>query len=153
PENVIVFDGHRGLFRVAAGGGTVSPATVLDQSRHELGHMWPVFLPDGRRFVFMIYSKDPATGGVYLASLGSSERTRMVGGMSNVGYGAGHLVYYRNGALMAQPFDEKRGRVAGDAVRIVEGVEYSWPMFRAGFAMSQNGVLAYKSGYGYGMNR
>jgi Tol biopolymer transport system component len=152
-ENVIVFNGARGLYRVAAGGGTVSPVTVLDPSRHELFHSWPVFLADGRRFVFMIESYDPATAGLYLASLGSSQRTRIVDVMSNVGYGAGNLVYYRNGALMAQPFDEKRGRVAGDAVRIVEGLDYSRPYFRAGFAMSQNGVLAYTSGYGYGLNR
>ena len=153
PENVIVFNGDQGLYQVAASGGTVSPVTVLDQSRHEIRHWWPVFLADGRRFVFMIESKDPATGGLYLASLGSSERTRIVDVMSNVGYGAGHLVYYRNGALMMQPFDEKRGRVAGDAVRIVEGVNYSSPYFRAHFAMSHNGVLAYGSGYGYGLNR
>jgi eukaryotic-like serine/threonine-protein kinase len=155
PENVIVFDGQDGaLYRVAAGGGTVSPATVLDRSRHEISHTWPVFLADGRRFVFMVESKDPATGGLYLASLGSLERTRIVDVMSNVGHGAGYVVYYRNGALMAQPFDEKRGRVAGDAVRIVEGVDYAWQMNnRANFAISQNGVLAYRSGYGYGMNR
>jgi serine/threonine protein kinase/Tol biopolymer transport system component len=160
PENVIVFDltEEGPLYQVPANGGKVSPATVLNQARHESFHSWPAFFPDGRRFIFMVYSKDPAVGGLYLASLGSSERSRIVDVASNVGYGAGHVVYYRKGALMAQPFDEKRGQVAGDAVRVAEGIDFSWQYNnRANFAMSQNGVLVYRggegSGNGQGLNR
>src|SRR5262249_42636086 len=55
---------------------------------------------------------------------------------------------------MAQPFDEKNGRISGDAVRVAEGIDYSPQYFRANFGMSQNGVLAYRTGgYGQGINR
>jgi Tol biopolymer transport system component len=49
---------------------------------------------------------------------------------------------------MAQAFDEKNGRIAGDAVRVVEGVDYYPNWLVANFAMSQNGVLAYLPGRG-----
>jgi len=52
-EDVIVFGaGSTGtLFRIAAGGGTVSPATTLLPG--QTNHRFPQLLPDGRQFLFM----------------------------------------------------------------------------------------------------
>src|SRR5262249_1033409 len=122
--------------------------------RHESVHLWPAFLTDGRRFIFLVESKDPSQGGLYLGSLASPGHTRLLDVRSNLGYAPGHLVYYRSGALMAQPFDEKNGRLSGDAIQVAEGIDYSPQYFRANFGMSQNGVLAYRGGgYGQGINR
>src|SRR5262249_15573697 len=112
-QNVILFDSSEddSLHQVPAGGGKASTATVLDQSRHESVHLWPAFLTDGRRFIFLVESKDPSQGGLYLGSLASPGHTRLLDVRSNLGYAPGHLVYYRSGALMAQPFDEKNGRL------------------------------------------
>ena len=63
------------LLRVPAAGGTPTPVTVLDEARGESAHARPVFLPDGRHFLFVIIGGD--TAGHYVASLDSPERKRL----------------------------------------------------------------------------
>ena len=76
-DDVIVFAPELGdaLFRVTAEGGTPAPLTTLDRARGESAHLGPVFLPDGRHFVFMMIGTD--AGGIYVASLDSPERKRV----------------------------------------------------------------------------
>jgi Tol biopolymer transport system component len=64
----IVFSSNtnRGFFRVAESGGAVTPVTTLDEAHQEESHRWPSFLPDGRRFLFLVVGKE---AGIYLASL------------------------------------------------------------------------------------
>ena len=42
------------LLQVSASGGTPTPATQLDASQGDSAHIAPVFLPDGRRFLFSL---------------------------------------------------------------------------------------------------
>ena len=46
---------------------------------------------------------------------------------------------------MAQPFDEKAGRLAGDAAPVIEGIDYNPANGRAAFSVSANGTLAYRA--------
>jgi len=142
------------LHRIPSQGGQGSPVFEIDRSRHEYDHRWPTFLPDGRRFIFMAATSERPGGTLYLASLDSPARTRLVDAYSNAAYASGHLLYVRNGTLMAQPFDEQRGRVTADAAPLVDGVDYAPADGRAAFSVSQNGVLVYRKGTGpYGVNR
>src|SRR5262249_31621698 len=45
------------LFRIPDAGGQASPVTKLDEARQENSHRWPVFLPDGRRFLYFARSR------------------------------------------------------------------------------------------------
>ena len=58
----------------------------------------------------------------------------------------GYLLFNRQGTLMAQPFDAERLQLTGEAVPIVEGVEFNPANGRTAFAASNNGVLAYRHG-------
>lgn len=72
-DNVIVFprDGDGGpLFRVEAEGGTPSPVTGLRSG--EDAHLWPVFLPDGSRFLYTSAGEEEPS--VHVGSLESSDR-------------------------------------------------------------------------------
>ena len=54
---VIVFGAHQiesGLMRISQAGGEVEPATLLDAQQGENSHRWPVFLPDGRHFLYFV---------------------------------------------------------------------------------------------------
>ena len=113
------------LYRIPPDGGRGSPVLELDKSRQRFEHVFPMFLPDGHRFIFTAATSELSGGALYLGSLDSPARTRLVDVFSNAGYAEGHLLYVRNGTLMAQPFDEKRGRVTADAVPLVEGVDYN----------------------------
>ena len=120
--------------------------TELDRSRDESWHNHPIFLPDGRRFLFLAGSKDRSKSAIYLASLDSQTRTRLVDVYSQPDYAAGFLLYQRGGAVMAHPFDEKQGRLTGDAVAIAEDVDTDTINGRAVFSASPNGALIYRSG-------
>ena len=104
-----------GLSRVAAAGGTPTLATTLDTKGGEQWHAYPFFLPDGRHFLYAA-AGDP-TSGVYVGSLDSPDRTRLLDSFANAQYASGFLVFPRAGTLMAQPFDATRLALSGEARR------------------------------------
>src|SRR5262249_16234518 len=40
------------IYRISAQGGTPKPVTRIEESRGEIGHRWPFFLPDGQHFLY-----------------------------------------------------------------------------------------------------
>ena len=61
-EGVILFAPNTitGLQRVPASGGIPTPATSLDVGQ-EIGHRWPQFLPDSRRFLYYVQASQVKT--------------------------------------------------------------------------------------------
>ena len=117
----IVFDialNLRPLFRVKASGGTAEPLTKLDEARKESSHWGPSFLPDGRHYLFAASGEGPAA---FVGELGSDTRTPLPNIATAPQYSDGHLVYVRNGVLVAQPFDLDRLQVSGAAVALGSG--------------------------------
>ncbi len=148
-DNVILFApavaGHTGLFRVAAAGGTPAAVTTVDKAHGQANNLWPEFLPDGHHF---LYSTGGDLTGVYLGDLNSPNSIRLMPltESSKLSYvSPGYILYVRERVLFAQPFDAKRRVLAGDPIRVVEGVETGGPG-SAAFSVSSNGVLAYWSG-------
>ena len=149
-DGIIVFNpgNNVALQKVSAAGGTPTAATVLTSG--ESAHRRPVFLPDGRHF---LYSASPASGqavglSIYVASLDSADRTLLLtADANNVLYSHGHLLFLRETTLMAQPFDVQRLELAGDAFPIAEQIQLSGTTPPNGFfSASENGVLAYQTG-------
>ena len=143
-----------GLLRVRETGGAASPVTVLDPSRKEEFHLLPSFLPDGRHFVYLRISPGmPEASGTYVGTLDSKPEAqsseRLLPYEVGLTYVAasnkslGRLLFLREGALMAQPFDEKRLALAGDPVPVAERIG----SFRDGgfFSASANDVLVYRT--------
>ena len=142
------------VYRVSAAGGTPEPATTLDAAAGDVQHWFPFFLPDGRHFLyFAVGSKargvaDPRA--VYLGSLNPDEPARLlIEGGSNAKYANGHLIYLRDGTLMAQPFDPERLQLQGEAAPLAERVHVAGLIttgVAGAFTVSDNGVLAYQTG-------
>ena len=88
PEGVIVFspDNRVVLHRVSASGGPSQPLTTLDPTRRENSHRFPHFLPDGRHFLFTARSDVKENTGIYVGTLGSTERTWLVEAQSSAAY-------------------------------------------------------------------
>jgi Tol biopolymer transport system component/DNA-binding winged helix-turn-helix (wHTH) protein len=151
-RGVIVFaqSGSR-LYQVSEAGGDPQPLTALDRSRQEMGHPWPHFLPDGRHFIHFINSGQPKNSGVYLGSLDSKDTKRLAGVDSGAVYtgppagspSPGHLLFMREQALMAQPFDAARSQLVGEPVRVAEPVGFGLLPAQGLFSVSDNGVLVY----------
>jgi Tol biopolymer transport system component len=136
------------IYSVAATGGEARPLTALDASRGENHHHVPQFLPDGRRFLFLIGATQEENSGLYLASLEApAERRQVARGWRRYAYADGHLPVARGGTLFAQPFDAKRAKLSGEPVAIASSVA-SWIENAAigWFGVSPGGTLASLSG-------
>jgi Tol biopolymer transport system component len=159
-DGVIVFSFafNEGLQQVNANGGKPVPLTSLDTSQNEATHRWPVFLPDGRHFLFLAgdpyTSRDNPTNTIKVGSLDSKEVKSLVRTRSSAVYASGHILYLRQNELMAQPFDLKRLEVTGDAFSLGDEVAEDRRSVRALISASENGMLVYApiSGAGQGAN-
>jgi Tol biopolymer transport system component len=119
--------------------------TVLDESRQETAHYWPHFLPDGKHFLYLALSSNQENNAIFVGSLDSPERKRLLNAASNIVYvPPGYLLFNREGTLMVQPFDAERLELTGEEVPIAEDVQFNAVNMRAAFAASANGLLAYR---------
>ncbi|MDQ3013214.1 MAG: hypothetical protein M3X11_21225, partial [Acidobacteriota bacterium] len=146
---ILVGNATIGIRRVSANGGNVTAATSVDTARGDTGHMFPIFLPDGRHFLYHIANPDPTKSGIYHASLegGESRRLLYVDPVRNVGVAvnpadqsAGYLTFVRQGALLAQSYDFSRNQLVGEPVRIAEHVAVSFGLY-AHYSLATNGAL------------
>jgi Tol biopolymer transport system component/predicted Ser/Thr protein kinase len=136
-----------GLLRIPASGGAPVVLTTLDESRGELSHEYPQFLPDGTRFLFLAVATAEQESGIYIGSLDSQAAPVKVLATNKMArYADGHLLFGRADALMAQPFDIKALTFVGEAVRVAEGMSSSsMAPNRLGFAVSRARSLTYVS--------
>jgi serine/threonine protein kinase len=151
PGGTILFspDSVSPLFQVSADGGSPTQATKNDSSLGEISHRWPVFLPDGRHFLFFTRTTGKESEPVYIGSLDGPERKRLLESSSGVTYAPpGYLLFVRGRTLLAQPFDAGKMQLAGDPTPLAEGVEpvgNIGPSSYAPFSLSQNGILVYRT--------
>jgi len=137
------------LYRVPAAGGTPVAIAEIDRTRQERAHLWPSVLPDGQRFLYLIHANDVGTRGLYVGSLESKVKTRLLDTNVRASFAPpNHLVFVREGTLMAQPFDVGDTRLTGEPVPIAEHVAYnpSIGLGRATFSVSNTGILVYRAG-------
>jgi eukaryotic-like serine/threonine-protein kinase len=145
-DDVILFSPGTtdGLFRVSAAGGEVTAATTLDKA-HENSHRWPQFLPDGRHFLY--FSRQQEKSGIYVGSLDSKDTKRILDTDYNAMYTSlGYLLFVREAALMAQPFDAEKLAFTGNAFPVAEQVGLNAASRVSHFSVSESGVLVYESG-------
>ena len=150
-KDVLVWGGFgTGTFRVPAAGGRATVVTAPGKASAG-DHRFPWFLPDGRHFLYMDTTSNREESGIYVADLESQDRKRVLAADSNAVYSPpGYLLFVREGALMAQPFDTDKLQVTGDAVPVADQVDSQATRAQNQFSISQNGVLAYTSGRGGG---
>jgi Tol biopolymer transport system component len=140
------------IYRVEEGGPVV-PVTELDATRGDTFHRFPRFLPDGVRFVYLVVSSKPGSGGIYLGSLASKEAHRLVDVLSKPEFAPPDLLLFlRESTLMGQRLDINTSQIVGAPFRVVEpvlsGVNNN---VNAAFSVSDNGVLAYRTGSSSGV--
>jgi Tol biopolymer transport system component len=140
-EGVILLGGFGnesgGIRRLSVGDRTQVPITKVDASRGEQD-TWPVFLPDGRRFLFT--RSTPGVGvATYVGGLDGDAPKRIVdGSIRSVVPAAGgrgsYLLSIDAAGLVAQPFDLSAMSVTGAATTVMAGATAA--------SASENGVLA-----------
>ena len=150
-DDVIVFSPSvpdRPIQRVQAAGGVPSDVTKTKSLSR-----FPVFLPGGRHFLYVVTGGSRENNGIYLSSLDGIENRRVLADESSVAFAAGHLLFIRENTLMAQPFDAGSEQASGDAFPIAGGVSFATHNNFAPVTVSENGVLLYASGGVAGSNQ
>jgi hypothetical protein len=133
--------GFGAITKVAATGGAATPVTQVDTPR-EGGHLAPMFLPDGRTFLFFSIKAGPQlTASLAVGALGETKTMPLVAlgavpPAPSVTYAHGILFYTREGGtLYAQRFDVGARALKGSAVQVADHV------FEV--TASENGTLVY----------
>jgi Tol biopolymer transport system component len=113
-----------GLMRVSASGGDVTSATELNQTSGGTSHRLPVFLPDGRHFLYYAMGNTPEKGNVLLGSLDSPTTKSLLGSDSGVVFAPpGFILSTRERALRAQRFNPEKLRLEGEPFTLVDGIQ------------------------------
>ena len=153
-DNVIVFapsaGGGTGLSRVSSAGGTPAVVTTVDPGTGETNHRWPHFLPDGRHFFYTASTgaccpaSQPAT--IRIGSLDPADATlTLLQAESSMSYASGHVLFARDGTLMAQAFDPDARQLTGDAFPVGDRVATEGSRYVSA-SVSENGTLVYARG-------
>ena len=153
PDDTIVFRrSGGGLSIVPAVGGASREITTPARDEGESRYQDPQFLPDGRGILFVIVSTGSSAKRVAVLSLDTGERRILVEGNTPRFAPTGHLLFARDGAVWAVPFDTDRLQIQGEPVPMLEGVEVNENGF-ARYNVSLDGSLVYRTGTSGGVQR
>ena len=137
---------YGGIWRVPANGGKAEQVTKLDVASHTT-HRWPRFLPDGRHFLYLAQNhsgRNPENTGIYVSSLGGEPAKMLLHSDASAFYSSGYLLYYREGSLLAQQFDDEKLELKGNTMPLAPVLRDSgnWNLLASA---SENGLLLYQS--------
>jgi len=120
-RGIILYSPSSGpLFQIPAAGGT--PTQVTQLSRENEKHVGPVFLPDGRHFLF----NTMGTGRyIHKGDLSTGEIEPIRDGADPMYVESGFLVFWRGG-VFAQPFDPEHATPSGQPLPVLSGVMTPW---------------------------
>jgi serine/threonine protein kinase len=146
PSGVILFNADtQNLMRVPAAGGETT--TIASPSTGGGVRLFPQALPDGRHYLFTSRDVGGQGLGVYVGTLDAPDVRRISDAWSPVVYANDHLLFVRQRALFAQPFDLTQLALHGDPQQIAAnvGIGIGTPLSFA-FSASQAGVVAFWEG-------
>ena len=128
--------------RVAATGGASAVAAKAPRGLSR----YPVFLPDGKHFLYVVTRASLEENGVYFTSLDGKDNRRILPDETSVIFAAGHLLFVRENTLMAQTFEPEHGRLSGDPAPIASNVSLTANVIYAPLTASDTGVLIFQTG-------
>jgi Tol biopolymer transport system component len=144
-DNVITFVRAGTLWRVPAAGGTPRQITTLDRANGELSESSPASAAGGKAILFTsITSGRRDTAHIEALALASNSRHVVVeSGVRPLLTTTGHLLFFRDGSILAAPFDLDRLQPQAPPVRVVDGLAVDSITGAPMIAVSRTGVVAY----------
>jgi Tol biopolymer transport system component len=148
PDDTIVFGGSS-LMTVPAGGGDVRP--LLKNAQDTTRNIRSIeFLPGGAQLLIASTerggrTKDDST--IDVLTIGTGQRKTLVRGSTQASYlPTGHLVFLRDGKLMAAPLDLERLALTGSPIEAIAGVRQQLYTGVGAFSCSRVGTCVYIAG-------
>jgi eukaryotic-like serine/threonine-protein kinase len=136
-DRIVFARGSGGLQEVPAAGGKPSGLTSHSAERNEVSHRWPHVLPGGDAVLFTVTHNrfprwDEAQIWLYSRRSGTAKLLNE-GGADARSVSSGHVLYAREGTLLAVPFDLERLEITGGAVGVLPDI------MQAAYVAGQNG--------------
>ena len=135
------------IYKVPAAGGAPVAVTEFDTKTSESSHRFPIFLPDGKHFLFLAEGRPDTEGSqegytLYAGLLDSKDRKRVVATNAGARFAkSGYLLFLRDRTLLAQRFDAGKLELAGDAVPVADNLTRTG-RYESMFSVSDNDLLA-----------
>jgi Tol biopolymer transport system component len=108
----------------------------------DVGYAYPHFLPDGKHYLFAAVHKNKSRE-IMLGSLDDAAARVVIRNGSFPRYTAGHILFSRDGYLMAQKFDPSSLRAHGDSFLVHPNQLNFYAAFGwAAFDVSPNGLMS-----------
>jgi Tol biopolymer transport system component len=144
-EPGIVFGRNGALWIAPAGGGEPRALTELDTARQEVLHAGAHFVPGQRTVLFTSFTTDQGTERIEAVSIEDGARWMVVErATSPVWSPTGHLLFARDGAVLATEVDEKSVRVRGVATTVFStGVVGRTRIGNLAMQLAANGTLLF----------
>jgi serine/threonine protein kinase/WD40 repeat protein len=146
-RGVIVFATLASPLRaVNENGGTPEPISSIPLTNGAIGQMWPVFLPDGKHFLFLDWrypSAGKSDNSIWIGSLDGEKARPLPLNSTSVQYASGYLLFVRNGDLFAQPFNLVKNELTAQAFPVARNVQFESFIQDGAFTVSANGILVY----------
>jgi len=131
-----------GLWRVSAAGGDARLLTTPDSAKGELAHWWPRLLPDQRHVLFTAYRAPIERSTLEVFDLETGTRRVLLQNGVMARYApTGHLLFAREGSILAVPFDLGKLAVTGAPVVVDDDVAMIYSDGFAGYDVSPSGTL------------
>ena len=139
----LIFNRNGALWIVSPDGGAPRALTVLDAGRGEILHDHPLVLPGERIVLFASLTTQSDTERIEAVSIDGGQRSVIVErAISPVWSPTGHLLFARDSAVLAVPFDARTATVQGTALRVIApGTLSSLASGDLGFRVSPTGIL------------
>src|SRR5437867_3731579 len=146
--DTILFAEQSGISRVDAQGGTARLVVQRDPKRPGDILIWPHILPNAKHFLYIwsIRRNEEIEHELMSASLDGRSPSHIASIDSKISLANGHLLFVRDGTLLAQPFDTKALRLTGEPHPLLDDLYYFRSTGVAGFSVSDNGTLVWRSG-------
>ncbi len=148
--------GEQGIFQVAASGGTPARVTTINNDLQERVHLFPQKLPGAGGLLFTVADnlEVPSRYDIVALNLQTGTRTLVIDGGSDARYlPSGHMVFMRDGNLMAVAFDVETLAATSEPVVVINNVMHAErgtnSLLRLGtgqYSVSRSGSLVYATG-------
>jgi Tol biopolymer transport system component len=138
-----------GLMTVSDNGGTASNFSYPGTTKDENTYRWPVFLPDGKHYLYLAGNirGDTELNKLYISSIDNpNEKRFLTKTTANGDYANGYVFFVRDGAVQAQKLDLDSYQLKGDVLRVTDNVKLQSRILYATFAVGGDIVVAQKAG-------
>ena len=143
-DDDIAFGRGNALWHVPASGGEATQLTTLNRDAKEILHAFPTFVVGGNTLLFTSVSAGGREARIEAVSRADGKRTVIVeSGTFPLYTSSGHLLFFRNAALLAAALDVDRLAVTGPTVRVLENLAVDASTGNPLVAVSRSGTLLY----------